>query len=91
MTDAARETIWRQHRRNRAGLFPTTDNFAALMALVTADLSESQIKTFVNLISQRGVDLTALMLEQLREFIIALFHAPGWFPVFRNHLAWRVG
>ena len=46
------------------------------MALVMADLSKSQRETLANLIFQRGVDLTALTVDQLREFLITLFHAP---------------
>ena len=65
MTEAAVETVWRVHRRARVGQFPITDNLAALMALVMADLSESQRETLMNLIFQRGVDLTALTVQQL--------------------------
>ena len=50
-----------------------------------ADLSESQKETLMNLIFQRGVDLTALTVDQLHEFLITLFHAlksslenPSW-------------
>ena len=75
MTEAAIETVWRVNRRARVDLFPTSNNLAALMALVLADLSESQRQTPVNLIFQRGVELT-LTVDQLREFLIALFHAP---------------
>ena len=46
------------------------------MALVMADLSESQRETLINLIFQRGVELTALTVDQLREFLITLIHAP---------------
>ena len=46
------------------------------MALVMADLSESQRETLMNLIFQRNIELTALTLQQLREFLITLFHAP---------------
>ena len=46
------------------------------MALVTEDLNESQGETLMNLIFQRHIDLTALTLEQLREFLITLFQAP---------------
>ena len=46
------------------------------MALVMASLGESQRETLMNLILQRGVDLTALTVDQLREFLITLFHAP---------------
>ena len=45
-------------------------------ALVMADLSESQCETLMNLIFQRGVELTMLTVDQLREFLITLFHAP---------------
>ena len=76
MNEAAVETVWRGARRARSGLFPTSDNLAALMALVMADLSESQRETLMNLILKRRVDLTALTVDQLREFLITLFHAP---------------
>ena len=46
------------------------------MALVMADLSESQRETLINLTFQRGVELTALTVDHLREFLITLFHAP---------------
>ena len=46
------------------------------MALVMADLSESQRETLVNLIYQRDIELTDLTLHQLRDFLITLFHAP---------------
>ena len=36
--------MWRRRRRARAGLFPMIDNLAALMALVMADVCESQRK-----------------------------------------------
>ena len=55
--EAARETTWRRHRRARAGLFPITDNLAALMALVMADLSQSQREILLSLIFQRSIDL----------------------------------
>ena len=42
MVESAREIIWRRRRRDRAGLFPISDDLAALVALVMADLSESQ-------------------------------------------------
>ena len=62
MIDATKERIWRRHRRDGAGLFPMSDNLAALMALVIVDLSEEQIErereSLINLIFQRGVDLT---------------------------------
>ena len=38
----ARETVWRRHCRGRVGLFPTTENLEAIMALVMADLTERQ-------------------------------------------------
>ena len=47
------------------------------MALVMADLSGPLQGTLMNLIFQQGKDLTALTLEQLREFVITLFHAPN--------------
>ena len=46
------------------------------MALVLAGLSESQWETVMKLIFQRGLELTALNVDQLREFLVALFHAP---------------
>ena len=46
------------------------------MALVMADLSEAQRETLMNLIFRRNVELTALTLQQLRDFLITLFHAP---------------
>ena len=46
------------------------------MALVTADLNDSQRKTLMNLICQKDIELTALTLQQLPEFLITLFHAP---------------
>ena len=46
------------------------------MGLVMADLSESQRETLMNLIYQRNVELTALTLQRLRDFLITLFHAP---------------
>ena len=50
-------------------------SLSALMALM-ADLNESQRETVMNLIFQRDIELTALTLEQSREFLITLFHAP---------------
>ena len=67
MRQAAIETVWRVNRR---------DNLSALMALVMADLSEAQREIFMNLIYQRNIALTDLTLHQLRDFLIALFHAP---------------
>ena len=55
---------------------PISDNLSALMALVMADLSEAQRETLMNLIFQRNIELTALTLQQLRDFLITLFHAP---------------
>ena len=79
-TDAAREaaieTVWRVQRRARVDQFPISDNLSALMALVMADLSESQRETLMNLIYQRDIALTDLTLRQLRDFLITLFHAP---------------
>ena len=46
------------------------------MALVMADLSETQRETLMNLIYQRNIALTDLTLHQLRDFLITLFHAP---------------
>ena len=74
MTEAVVETVRRVHRRALVGQFPITDNLAALKALVMADLSESQRETLMNLIFQRGVDLTAV--QQVREFLITLLRAP---------------
>ena len=76
MTEAAVETVWRVQRRAQFGQFPITDNLAARTALVVADLSESQRETLMNLILQQGVDLTALTVQQLREFLTTMFHAP---------------
>ena len=76
MRHSAIEHVWRVQRRARADLFPISDNLSALMALVMADLSESQRETLMNLIYQRNVELTALTLQQLRDFLITLFHAP---------------
>ena len=91
MRQAAIETVWRNNGRARVNQFPISDNLSALMALVMADLSESQSQTLrdlifqrdieltaliMNLIFQRDIELTALTLEQLREFLITLFHAP---------------
>ena len=45
--EAAIETVWRVNRRARVDQFPISDNLSALMALVMADLSESQrLSTF---------------------------------------------
>ena len=76
MRQTAIETVWRAARRAKIAAFPISDNFSALMALVMADQNESQRETLVNLIFQRDIELTALTLEQLREFLITLFHAP---------------
>ena len=76
MRHSAIEHVWRVHRRARANQFPISDNLSALMALVMADLSEAQRETLMNLIFQRNIELTALTLQQLREFLITLFHAP---------------
>ena len=76
MRHSAIEHVWRVQRRARADQFPISDNLSALMALVMADLSESQRETLMNLIYQRNVELTALTLQQLRDFLITLFHAP---------------
>ena len=76
MRQSAIESVWRTQRRGRVNLFPISDNLSALMALVMADLSESQRETLMNLIFQRNIELTALTLQQLREFLITLFHAP---------------
>ena len=76
MRHSAIETVWRVQRRARANQFPISDNLSALMALVMADLSESQRETLMNLIFQRNIELTALTLQQLRDFLITLFHAP---------------
>ena len=76
MREAAVETVWRVRRRARANQFPISDNLSALMALVMADLSETQRETLMNLIYQRNIALTDLTLHQLRDFLITLFHAP---------------
>ena len=80
MTQAAVETVWRTRRRGRVNLLPISDNVSALMALVMADLSESQRETLMNLIYQRDIALTDLTLRQLRDFLITLFHAPKSSP-----------
>ena len=54
-----------------------SDSLAALMALAMADLSRSQRETLMNLIFQRGVELTALTVDQLDEFLITLFMLRG--------------
>ena len=76
MRHSAIESVWRVQRRGRVDQFPISDNLSALMALVMADLSEAQRETLMNLIFQRNVELTALTLQQLRDFLITLFHAP---------------
>ena len=76
MRHSAIETLWKVQRRARANQFPISDNLSALMALVMADLSETQRETLMNLIFQRNIELTALTLQQLRDFLITLFHAP---------------
>ena len=76
MSEAASETAWRTNRRARIDHFPNSNNLAALMALLMADLSESQSETLMTFIFQRGVELTALAVDQLREFLITLIHAP---------------
>ena len=76
MRQAAIETVWRVNRRARIDQFPISDNLSALMALVMADLSESQRETLMNLIYQRDIELTDLTLHQLRDFLVRLFHAP---------------
>ena len=48
MREAAIEHVWRAQRRGRIDQFPISDNLSALMALVMADLSESQRKTLMN-------------------------------------------
>ena len=76
MRQAAIETVWRVNRRARINQFPISDNLWALMALVMADMSESQRETLMNLIYQRDIELTDLTWHQLRDFLITLFHAP---------------
>ena len=76
MRHSAIETVWRVQRRARVNQLPISDNLSALMALVMADLSETQRETLMNLIFQRNIELTALTLLQLRDFLITLFHAP---------------
>ena len=58
MREAAIEAVWRVQRRARIDQFPISDNLSALMALVMADLSESQRETLMNLIYQRDIALT---------------------------------
>ena len=60
MRQSAIESVWRTRRRARIDQFPISDNLSALMALVMADLSESQRETLMNLIYQRDVALTDL-------------------------------
>ena len=76
MRQSAIESVWRVQRRARIDQFPISDNLSAVMALVMADLSESQRETLMNLIYQRDIALTDLTLQQLRDFLITLFHAP---------------
>ena len=57
MREAAVETVWRTRRRDRINQFPISDHLSALMALVMADLSESQRETLMNLIFQRDIAL----------------------------------
>ena len=76
MREAAVETVGRTRRRGRINQFPISDNLSALMALVMADLSESQRETLMNLIYQRDIALTDLTLHQLHDFLITLLHAP---------------
>ena len=66
MRHSAIEHVWRVQRRARANQFPISDNLSALMALVMADLSESQRETLMSLIYQRNVELTALTLQQFQ-------------------------
>ena len=73
MRHSAIEHVWRVQRRGRVGQFPISDNLSALMALVMADLSSAQRETLMNLIFQRNIELTALTLQQLRDFLITLF------------------
>ena len=68
MRHSAIESV-RMQRRGRVDQFPISDNLSALMALVKADLSEAQRETLMNLIFQRDVELTALTLQQLRDFL----------------------
>ena len=70
MREAAIEVVWRVQRRARVAQFPISDNLSALMALVMADLSESQRETLMNLIYQRDIALTDLTLHQLRDFLL---------------------
>ena len=76
MRHSAIEHVWGVQRRARADQFPISDNLPALMALVMADLSESQRETLMNLIYQRDIALTDLTLQQLSDFLITLFRAP---------------
>ena len=78
MRQSAIESVWRVNTRAKIDQFPISDNISALMALVMADLSESQRETLTNLIYQRDIALTdlTLTLRHLRDFLITLFHAP---------------
>ena len=64
MNEAAIETVWKMNRRGRVDLFLISNNLAALTALVMADLSETQRETLLSLIFQRGVELTAPIVDQ---------------------------
>ena len=76
MNEAALETAWGTDKRAKVDQCTISNNLSALMALVMPCPSESQRETLMNLIFQRGVDLTALTVDQLREFLMTLFHAP---------------
>ena len=65
MRQAAIETVWRVNRRARVNQFPISDNLSALMALVMADLSESQRETLMNLIYQRDIAVDSLDLPSV--------------------------
>ena len=75
MNEAATDTVRRAPRTARGDQFRMSNNLAALMALV-ADLSESSEGDSRDLIFQRGMELTALTVGQLRELLITLLHAP---------------
>ena len=66
MRQAAIETVWRVARRPRIDQFPISDNLSALMALIMADLNESQRETLMNLIYHRDIELTALTCSEVQ-------------------------
>ena len=62
--------------------FPITDNLAALMALVMADLSESQRETLMSLVFQRGVftALTVWVYDEEQCFWMKKVQGPRGYP-----------